>query len=364
MESPRHPQWWQRRSTRRGLALGFFAAVVIIVTVAVSVFDLSKFLKFPEASSDSQGEDQLRILAYSSFTSSWGPGPSLVKLFEEKMKAQGRKVDVILLQAEDSGLLLAKMDSFPTDLVIGFDQLGLHLAARAKAWRPHGVSGAKYSNELFLAFDWSPIGLVYRKGEIEPPKNFEDLLDSRFEGAIALQDPRSSSVGFQFLNWLVREKGETAAFQYLQNLKPNVHSMSGAWSQSYGMFTRGLAKLTVSYATSILYHRLSEKDDRYAFAIFPGAHPVQTEYAAIPETCRNCDLAQEFMKFMSEPEAQAVIMNRNWMMPVNLLAARGSPFETFMIEIEQTGGLRVQDPGKLPTRDPAKLLEKWRKVGL
>ncbi len=345
---------------------GLVAGLVSLLILVVFGFELSKNSSLFESSSssDSENSNQLRILAYSSFTSSWGPGPSLVKLFEEKMKSQGREVDVILLQAEDSGLLLAKMSSFPTDLVVGFDQLGLHLADRTKSWRPHGVRDAKYSNDRFLAFDWSPIGFVYRKGEIEPPKNFEDLLDPRFEGAIALQDPRSSSPGFQFLNWIVREMGEEAAFEYLKKLKPNVHSMSGSWSQSYGMFTRGLAKVTLSYATSILYHRLSEKDDRYAFAVFPGLHPVQTEYAAIPESCQNCGLAQLFMKFLSESEAQAIIMNRNWMMPVNPAAAHGSPFETFMAEIETGAGLKVQDPSKLPSRDPGKLLEKWREVGL
>lgn len=312
-------------------------------------------------------ETELRILAYSSFASSWGPGPALVDLFEEQMKRDKTEVTVILLQAEDAGLLLAKMDAFPADIVLGFDQLGMRLANKQKQWRPHGVQGTRYSNEKFLAFDWAPIGFIYRKGEIEPPKDFADLLDVRFESTIALQDPRSSSPGFQFLNWLVTEMGEDGAFEYLKKLRPNVHSMSGSWSQAYGLFARGLAKVTFSYATSILYHRLTEKDKRYEFAKFPVAHPVQIEFAAISEHCRSCSIAEKFMAFLNTAEAQTIIMNRNWMLPINERAIAGSPFALFMNEISsQSQTPLTMDPTQFMSRaaasDPEALLKRWREV--
>lgn len=310
---------------------------------------------------------ELRILAYSSFAASWGPGPALVDLFEEQMKKEKNDVSVVLLQAEDAGLLLAKMDSFPADIVLGFDQLGMRLAKKQKGWRAHKVTGAKYSDEKFLAFDWAPIGFIYRKGEVEPPKDFADLLDVRFESSIALQDPRSSSPGFQFLNWLVTEMGEDEAFAYLKKLKPNVHSMSGSWSQAYGLFTRGLAKITFSYATSILYHRMSEHDQRYQFAKFPVAHPVQIEFAAISERCRSCTLAEKFMAFLNQPEAQAIIMNRNWMFPVNDKAIAGTPFAAFLTEIKsQSATPLTMDPSLFMSRaaasEPEALLKRWREV--
>ena len=308
-----------------------------------------------------EAENALRILAYSSFTASWGPGPELVTMFELEMHKAGRpEAKVILMQAEDAGLLLAKMRSFPADVVIGFDQLGKHLAEKSEVWRPHGISKARFSDAKFLAFDWAPLGFIYRKGEIEPPKDFNDMLDARFEGAIALQDPRSSSPGFQFINWLVTEMGEDAAFVFLRKLKPNVQSTSGSWSQSYGIFTRGLAKLAFGYETSILYHRLSEQDDRYEFIRFPVQHPTQLEFAAIPAACRQCELAEEFLEFLVRPEAQAVIMKKNWMLPVNPVAAKGTAFAPLMNSLP--GIIKRK---KINDRDPDDaLLKRWREAVL
>jgi thiamine transport system substrate-binding protein len=334
---------------------------VIFVSSSLLAYLVKYVVDNPQRADHSRNE--LRILAYSSFTSTWGPGPEIAKLFEAKFP--GAKV--ILLQADDAGLLLAKLQSFPADIVLGFDQLGKRLAEKKQKWRAHGIDPAvaRFSDHQFVAFDWAPLGFIYRVEEIEPPIDFADLLSPRFAETISLQDPRSSSPGFQFVNWLVLEMGEDAAFEFLRKLKPNVHSTSGSWSQAYGLFTRGLSKLTFGYATSILYHRLSEKDDRYKFISFSVNHPVQVEYAAIADKCHNCDLASQFLKFLLAPEAQASLMNKNWMLPVDDSVAKGTPFEEILKEIG-TGRLKIRDlkkkaQQKAYDRDPDKILQRWRK---
>lgn len=290
----------------------------------------------------------LRVLAYSSFISSWGPGPTLVRMFEHEYSRShpGQSVKVELLQSEDAGLLLAKMKILSSDVVIGFDQFSRPLAKKTTRWKKHLVNEPRYSDEEFLAFDWAPIGFVYREGEVDPPKSLADLLHPRFKGKIALQDPRSSSPGFQFLSWVASEMPGDKSVEYLRKLKPNVHSVSGSWSQSYGMFTRGLATLVLSYATSPLYHRFSEKDDRYRFAVFQSPHPVQVEFAAIPDACEQCELALLFLKFLNGPPAQAVIMNKNWMLPVNEVAARGTPFADILSAVnDRRSSLKVRPLG-------------------
>lgn len=280
----------------------------------------------------------LRVLAYSSFISSWGPGPTLARMFEHEYgkKFPDSAVNVELLQADDAGLLLAKMKVLSSDVVLGFDQFSRPLAKKSAGWKKHQVKELRFSDEEFLAFDWAPIGFVYREGEIDPPVSLADLLHPRFHGKIALQDPRSSSPGFQFLSWVASDMPGNKTVEYLRKLKSNVHSVSGSWSQSYGLFTRGLASVVLSYATSPLYHRFTEKDERYRFAVFKSPHPVQVEFAAIPETCEQCDLAAQFLNFINAPPAQAVIMNKNWMLPVNEVAARGTPFADIMAALSDS----------------------------
>lgn len=335
------------RRSRAFFAGGFIVAAI----VSVFLFQSQKLRKplSDQAVEAQAGSRKLRVLAYSSFLSTWGPGPTLKRMFEHErgIAKPGEKVVIEYLQAEDAGLLLAKLKVFPSDLVIGFDQFTRAQARVTRSWRQHGMSaGLRFSDETFFAFDWSPIGFVYRDGEVEPPTSLDDLLSDRFRGKIALQDPRSSSPGFQFLAWVVAEKGESGAIDFLKQLKPNVQSVSGSWSQSYGVFTRGLARLVLSYATSPLYHRYTEKDERYRFAPFTTAHPVQIEFAAIPDDCKECELAQEFAKFLISPPAQQVLMNKNWMLPINALAAEGTAFGEIMEAIGDgpAHSLKVRDP--------------------
>ncbi|HVK61428.1 MAG TPA: hypothetical protein VM432_07755, partial [Bdellovibrionales bacterium] len=60
----------------------------------------------------------LRVISYSSFVNSWGPGPEIVKRFTEET---GIAVD--LQDGGDAGLLLEKMKLFPADVVVGLDGL-------------------------------------------------------------------------------------------------------------------------------------------------------------------------------------------------------------------------------------------------
>lgn len=285
----------------------------------------------PSGQAPSDARPRLHVLAYPSFLASWGAGPKLAKDFETR---ENCKVEFI--QADDAGQLLAKLAAFPADVVVGFDQFSLAGARSKGGWLDHGVtlapglggaSGSAFgSDRSFLAYDWAELGFVYRDGEVAAPASIDDLLAPAFLGSLALQDPRSSTPGFQFLAWLVRQKSELTALEILRRLQPNVHSYASSWSQAYGLLTKGLAKMAYSYSTSPLYHRQMEEDDRYRFASLGDRPPVQVEYAAIAEKSVSPSLARKFMAYLVSVEAQKIIMTGNWMLPVVRAAAEGSDF--------------------------------------
>lgn len=304
--------------------------------------------------SKSPGLRTLHILCYSSFNKAWGPGPELIAKFKHI-----NRVQVQVIEAEDAGLLLQKLKIAPADLVIGLDQMLLPEARTQSHWvTPSDLPAIDIQPDReFIPFDWAPIALVHRTKLPTPPTSLNDLLDSKFVKSLALQDPRTSTPGLQFLLWILDDKGVEEGFEYLQKLKPNVHSVSPSWSTAYGLFSKGIATLTLSYVTSPLYHLLEEKDDSVQAAIFPQGHPIQIEYAGIPAGGENRDLAEEFIRFMLSDEAQRVIMRKNYMLPVVGRDAQGTEWEKLpKFQVRPWKNLM----GLLNQKGA--ILERWRKL--
>jgi thiamine transport system substrate-binding protein len=276
----------------------------------------------------------VRVLAYEAFSGVAGPGPALARLFEQSCRCK-----VELLSAGDAGLLLEKMrlagDSLGADAVVGLDELLLPQARRSFKWRALGPEFAAVPWEDavkahvapdFIPFDWAPLTFIYRKGELEPPAAPRDLAASRFRGAISLMDPRTSTPGLQFLLATDEWAGEGQLASFLRGMKPSIHSVSPSWSGAYGLFQRRQTKMTWSYVTSLVYHWVEEKDRGYQAVTFKEGHPVQVEFAGIPDSCRQCGLAADFLKFLAGPEAQRLNMMKNYMFPARSGLLAGTVF--------------------------------------
>jgi thiamine transport system substrate-binding protein len=298
----------------------------------------------------------VRVLSYKAFLESWGPGPEIAAKFKA---TTGLTVEFV--DSGDAGLLLKKLDLFPADLVIGMDQMTIIEAKRARAWREPAAdvtAGDRWRDGAFVAYDWAPLTFVYRQGEIEPPRALEDLLDPRFKGKIAIQDPRTSTPGMQFFFWVLSELGVEPGFEFLKSLKANLHSVSPSWSTAYGLFTKKQASLAFSYLTSPIYHWRNDKDPSYQPAIFTAGHPVQVEYAAIPASCVNCEGAERLLKFLLEAEAQMQVRDSNYMFPVNAQLVDGEFAKLPQVDVFPTDRFR----DLLDRKD--ELLNRWQELKL
>lgn len=345
-------------SRRIFLAL-FFLVVPLLVIVAL----MTLLAREPQSANP---QADVVVLSYSSFLSEWGPGPSLKKLFKQKTGGIIEFVD-----AGDSALLIEHLrfrgGRDRVDVVLGLDQLSIPDAKRLLAWRRTQLDQVTWHRQLpvsaihrdFVPFDWGPMAFVYRQSKIEPPRSLDDLLSAEFERSITLQDPRTSTLGLQFFFWVLNVKGEEAGFEYLKKLKRQLHSVSQSWSTSYGLFKQGQAKLTFSYVTSPVYHQIEEKDRSFRAALFREGQPYQVEYAAIPESCRNCPMAEAFVRFLLTPEAQALVMKKNYMLPViEGVVSDSSPFQTENLKLVEV----TLRPEWFARR--RELLERWKELGL
>lgn len=264
---------------------------------------------------------KLRVLAYSTFVGSSGPGNDIIANFKKDCACT-----VEMVSGGDAGLLLERLKiaeaGIPFDVVIGLDQLMLQEAEEKFKWKSNffGVTGrpealAEFTNPHFVPFDWSPMTFIYKRGDFETPKKFADLLKPEFKKQFALQDPRSSSPGLQFFHWVKALMGANTA-EFLTQFRPNVNSISPSWAFSYGLFKKEQTHFVFSYLTSLAFHWGIENNRDYQILKFDEGHPVQVEFMAIPETCRECDLAEKFVTHILTPESQKIIMEKNFMLPV------------------------------------------------
>ena len=306
----------------------------------------------------------LRVFGYSSFTGKFGPGPILKDLFESKCNCV-----VEFIEGSDSGILLQRLriegESLGADVVVGLDQFDLSKALAQQKWKELKAPGVQVDPSVqgamnlsfFLPFDWGPMAINIRKGEgLDQLASLDDLLDPKWKNQIALQDPRTSSPGMQFLYWVLQAKGEEAGFEYIRSMTQQVQSYSPNWSLSYGLFTKKQAKAVLSYQTSPLYHLIEEGQSQYQALQFKEGHPIQIEFMGIPEFCRNCELAEQFVAFMLSPEAQRTIMKKNYMLPVLADVRAGTPFQD-LPRFEAVADFRV-----IPMETIDQWLKRWSEI--
>lgn len=322
----------------------------IFLIVAVFTVMLLVYLNKDEVSA-ARSDLGIKVYASKSFLDSWGPGPKLKEIFE---KQTGQKISYI--EMSDPNLTFQKMnfdgDAAVGDAVVGLDQFDLIRASDKIRW--HVVESklsTPYQKDFkiekferyFLPYDWAPIAFVTKNEYSHDLKKLDDLLQVDLKHKIALQDPRTSSPGLQFLYWVMRTKNETEAIEFLKKLAKQAHSFSPSWSTAYGLFKQKQAELVLSYVTSPVYHLVEEKDASYRAIEFQEGHPLQIEFAGVPETCQNCDGAIRFIQFLQSPEAQKIIMTKNYMLPVYKPAQEATAFDTIKMYSVMKGSLPTKE---------------------
>lgn len=315
---------------------------------------------------DGRGSDSIRIFrvfGYSSFTGSYGPGPDLKKNFEKECQCK-----VEFVEGSDSGILLQRLtiegESLGADLVIGLDQFDLAKAQEQIKWKEMNTSfdvvdslkGVISKEKNFIPYDWGVLTFVGRKSDGLNLTSVDQLLEPSWKGQIALEDPRTSSPGFQFLNWIIKIKGEDQGFRFIEGMMKQAHSHSPSWSAAYGLFSNKQVKTVFSYVTSPIYHLINEKDDNYKAFEMKEGHPLQAEFVGIPASCRNCDLSERFIQLLMSPEGQRLVMKKNYMFPAMKGIKEGTEFDTipkFPVAVE------VEVPS---SKEVESLLKRWSEI--
>ena len=264
---------------------------------------------------------ELTVYTYSSFTSSWGPGPVLKEAFEAVCDCK-----LTYVSSDDGVSLLNRLrlegDRTRADVVMGLDdmlmpqtkQLGLvqqhHLDLTNVPLKP----ALNWNDSHFVPFDYGFFTFVYDRNRIEQPAtSMAELLASN--ASVIYQDPRTSTPGQGLMHW-IQLLYQNDAVNAWRQLSGNTVTVTKGWSEAYAMFLQGEADYVLSYTTSPAYHQLVEENDQYAAATFSEGHLAQIEVAAVSAFSQQPDLAREFLTFLLEVDTQSIIAQNNWMLPV------------------------------------------------
>lgn len=264
---------------------------------------------------------ELNVYTYSSFTTGWGPGPALKELFEAQCDCE-----VNFTSSDDGVSLLNRLrlegGSTRADVIVGLDDLLMPQARRLGLVQPHGFTlsdwplheSLDWQDSHFIPFDFGYFAFIYDSSKVaEPATSLEALINSG--ASIIYQDPRTSTPGQGLMHWMQVVYADEAAEAW-QRLSTNTVTVTKGWSEAYGMFLQGEADYVLSYSTSPAYHQLIEETDTYQATRFEEGHTAQVEVAAVSAYSREPELAQAFLAFLLSHEAQALLPETNWMLPV------------------------------------------------
>ncbi|MFC4548749.1 MULTISPECIES: thiamine ABC transporter substrate-binding protein [Halorussus] len=185
-----------------------------------------------------------------------------------------------------------------------------------------------------VPYDTGYISLVYNENQIkQAPTTFADLLKDRYQGKLIVQNAKTAVTGRAFLLWTVHTVGEDRYLDWWRKLANNGAKIMGSWDDAYTAYENGEAPMVVSYSTDQVYANRYNKDmskHQVGFLNDQGyANPEgMAKFAGTDQSA----LAEAFMDFMLEKEAQKQIAQRNVQFPATDWAPLGEEFKKYAKE--------------------------------
>lgn len=152
---------------------------------------------------------------------------------------------------------------------------------------------------------------------IEAPTSWEDLLDPKLEGNIAVADSRTSGTAYTFLYTQVLLKGEDDAFSYLKQLDSNIFQYTKSGSSPGTMAASGEVAVAIIFSHDCVKFR--EETGTNLVVSFPEegtGYEIGGE--ALIKNAPNPAAAKVWMDWALTPDAQAIAPTvKSYQVPTN-----------------------------------------------
>ena len=166
-----------------------------------------------------------------------------------KVFAEGSRAEIDILLGLETGYMNKIKDNLAN--ISGFSRIdyldGLSVADNGNKW----VTWEKQAGAIIVNRE------VLDKYGLEAPRSYEDLLNPKYQGFIAMPDPKSSGTGYFFYKNWVNIMGVDGALEYVDKLYSNLKQFTESGSGPIKMLKQGEAAIGLS----ITFQAASEIND-------------------------------------------------------------------------------------------------------
>ncbi|MGL5125405.1 MAG: thiamine ABC transporter substrate-binding protein [Fusobacteriaceae bacterium] len=270
----------------------------------------------------------LLLISFKSFSETiviYGPESMkwVEKVFKEDFKKEtGDEIKFIGIKGLVTRLVLEKKNP-RSDVVLGLTLISGELAKSQNLltqFKPanssliHKEEFIMDKDYFITSFDYGVMGINYSVNAFSiPPRSFEDL--ANHSKKLLIQDPRSAT-GQEILLWSVALYGDKY-LEFWKKLKPSILTTTSDWDDSFAKLTSGEASMMMGYATSnaFFYNEDKSKIQFDSFIPDEGGY-IYLEGAALTNKKDIKDGAKKFIEFILSPNAQKLLVEHNYMLPV------------------------------------------------
>ncbi|MGD8814677.1 MAG: thiamine ABC transporter substrate-binding protein [Anaerolineales bacterium] len=294
---------------------------------------------------EAPGPGVLTVMTHDSFSAS----DEVIAAFE-----QLHNVEIQFLKSGDTGTAVNRAilagENPLADVFYGLDNTFLSRALDEGIFEPYESPLLDQIPDEFkldpenraLPVDYGDVCLNYdiaflESLDLQPPQSLEDLLDDRYRGLLAVENPATSSPGLAFLFTTIGHFGEDSYLDYWAGLVENDVLVVNDWETTYYTeFTRygGTRPIIVSYGSSppfeVIYSETPIDEPPTAAVVADETCFRQIEFVGILKGTRNRRLAEAWIDFMLSTTFQEDLPLQMYVFPVNSEAQLYPIFTEFL----------------------------------
>ncbi len=152
-----------------------------------------------------------------------------------------------------------------------------------------------------MGFFWNKEEL--ERAGVEPPKDWDDLLDPKYKGMVSFANANTSGTGMLVINTNVQMRGEDAAMEYFRELDKNIVQYTKSGSGPSKMVPIGEIVIGIGFLHDAVYQIVDNGYDNIGMAAPSSGTAYEIGATAIFKGAKNEENAKKFIEFALSPEA-------------------------------------------------------------